>query len=173
VGGKADGIEWVELGDTATAHLNEGTISIYPITSEVTYAVALHEIGHIRQGHNDDVMICERAAWKWARTTALVWTPTMEREAKRLLKTYEPTEKFKDREQYYYEQVRACVGDLLAGYRSLEGEDEILVPLCNALSRIERELTKLTYSSMVDYPPRPSEEDAEQCNYFQEEETEQ
>ena len=54
-----------------------------PVRSEVSYAVALHEIGHIkgRDQKSLDVLVREQAAWQWARDIALVWTPLMERRA--------------------------------------------------------------------------------------------
>jgi hypothetical protein len=54
-----------------------------PVRSAVSYAVALHEIGHIK-GRNQksrNEIVRERAAWQWARDNALVWTPEMERRA--------------------------------------------------------------------------------------------
>jgi hypothetical protein len=52
-----------------------------PIRSVITYAVALHEIGHLlgRHQHSRMVMVREDWAWRWARASALIWTPTMER----------------------------------------------------------------------------------------------
>ena len=78
----------------AKAEPENGTIRISPIRSEAAYAVALVEIGHIRDQHSDnldnlgaedaahEVLACERRAWQWARDNALIWTPTMENEAK-------------------------------------------------------------------------------------------
>jgi len=61
-----------------------------PITDEITYATALHEIGHILgcyQGSKNQ-MTRERWAWEWARRNALIWTPVMERDATRSLGWY-------------------------------------------------------------------------------------
>jgi len=54
-----------------------------PVRSEVSYAVALHEIGHIKGRYQKsvDMLVREQAAWQWARDNALVWTPQMERRA--------------------------------------------------------------------------------------------
>jgi hypothetical protein len=40
-----------------------------------TYAVALHETGHILGQCQDsqDKQVCEKFAWKWAYDNALVW----------------------------------------------------------------------------------------------------
>jgi hypothetical protein len=58
------------------------------VRSEVDYAVALHEIGHIRGRYQDSVrsMIRERWAWEWARRNTIAWTPAMERYALEALK---------------------------------------------------------------------------------------
>jgi hypothetical protein len=81
------------------------------ITGPISYAVALHELGHLiapdgclrkkyasafnmatqlRTPWDYDVIICdEMAAWAWARKRALVWTPTMWRAMRWALHTYE------------------------------------------------------------------------------------
>jgi hypothetical protein len=72
------------------------------ITDETTYAVALHELGHlasptgmVRGVTTGDLtnllMVEEEAAWQWARHYALEWTPVMERLAAWALSTYENT----------------------------------------------------------------------------------
>ena len=55
-------------------------IIIPPVRSEITYTVALHEIGHIlgRYQRSRYRMIRERWAWQWARENALTWTPRIE-----------------------------------------------------------------------------------------------
>jgi hypothetical protein len=52
-----------------------------PIRCVITYATALHEIGHIlgRYQESREEMVRERWAWEWARRNAIVWTPQMER----------------------------------------------------------------------------------------------
>lgn len=54
-----------------------------PIRSAITYAVALHEIGHILGRHQQSrhSIVREEWAWRWARENALVWTAAMERHA--------------------------------------------------------------------------------------------
>lgn len=124
--GKADGIEWLkDKSFSAMAHHATGTIRIYPISSEAAYAMALHEIGHIRQGVGDgehfkdldDLMVHERRAWEWARDNALVWTPTMEREAERSLGDHETGFDEERVKEFYYKQIEAFVTDLLGGGR--------------------------------------------------------
>jgi hypothetical protein len=139
--GKADGIEWAEPGFDAVADHSTGTIRLHPITSEVAYAVALHEIGHIRRGRQDDVLVNERAAWEWGRENALVWTPTMERAAERSLGDYElyelgnaPTDE--DLKAYYYKQIYAFVDDLLVGFKP-DGLEVIDALIRNAVELAE------------------------------------
>ena len=77
-----------------------------PITKPEHYAIALHELGHIaslNQHHlrtateaardqllnNGNIMKAnEIGAWKWAKATALYWTPVMEAQKERCLSTY-------------------------------------------------------------------------------------
>lgn len=62
------------------------TICIPPLRSAVGYATALHEVGHLL-GPNQGALDIEgeRAAWRWARDNAIVWTSSMERCAVRSL----------------------------------------------------------------------------------------
>jgi mannose/cellobiose epimerase-like protein (N-acyl-D-glucosamine 2-epimerase family) len=61
------------------------------IKSAVTYAIALHEIGHVlgRNQLSRRVIVRERWAWNWARLNALFWTAPMERVARRSMEWYE------------------------------------------------------------------------------------
>lgn len=65
------------------------------VIDEVTYAAVLHELGHFAApnafGTSCDREVQrtrERAAWAWARTHALDWTPTMEHVAQVTYDTY-------------------------------------------------------------------------------------
>jgi hypothetical protein len=137
VWGKDDGIEWVSEVFMPTANHETGTLRLHPIKSEATYAVALHEIGHLRQGLGDDVLLDERRAWDWARDNALIWTPTMEREAERCMGSYESHEKGEAHlAAYYYDQILALVCDLLLG--NADGEQ-----VCDALIRNAVELAEM------------------------------
>jgi hypothetical protein len=55
-------------------------VSIPAIKSAISYATALHEIGHILGRHQDSIstMVAERWAWRWAQKNALIWTSQME-----------------------------------------------------------------------------------------------
>jgi hypothetical protein len=67
-------------------------IYIAPIRGQLSYAAALHEIGHIicryQQSHHSS-LVRERWSWQWARENALVWTPAMERYSQRALAAVE------------------------------------------------------------------------------------
>jgi hypothetical protein len=87
-------VVWIKRPDRARVlHDLDGSVielQIAPIKSAVTYATALHEIGHIegRYQNSRRVMVRERWAWAWARSAALVWTPAMERHATASLAWY-------------------------------------------------------------------------------------
>ena len=72
-------IRWCLRSMQAHALRECDEITIAPIKSVVTYAVALHEIGHIlgRYQQSSDTMVRERRAWQWAKRNALIWTPRM------------------------------------------------------------------------------------------------
>ena len=63
------------------------TVVIAPITDESTYAIALHELGHLvspwgtLHGSANLSREAEDAAWAWAKHYALDWTPFMEKVA--------------------------------------------------------------------------------------------
>ena len=112
-------IVWLKrAGRARVLRDDDGTVievQIPPVRSAITFATALHEIGHIlgQYQNSRSVMVRERWAWKWARTNALVWTPAMERHAIDSLKWYEPRaaeidSKWKPTEES--EPVRALCG---------------------------------------------------------------
>jgi hypothetical protein len=67
-------------------------IRIAPIRSSLSYAIALHEVGHMLGRHQQSrwVMVRERWAWNWARKNALFWSPAMEWTATDSLEWYRP-----------------------------------------------------------------------------------
>jgi antirestriction protein ArdC len=82
-------VTWTER--KAFASFDEERIWIPPIRSAITYATALHEIGHVLGKYklSKSVLVRERAAWRWARGNALVWTSSMERNRVASLAWYE------------------------------------------------------------------------------------
>jgi hypothetical protein len=104
-------IEWTDRFVKADPEIR--TLRLHPIKSEKGYAAALYEIGYIRIGRFDDALIEERRAWEWARANAMVWTPTMQREADSYLGGYEPDEA--DRAAFYHDEISTKVEFLLDG----------------------------------------------------------
>jgi hypothetical protein len=78
---------WCKRPADAWADREHATVGIAPIRSKVSYATALHEIGHVRGRYqrSRDSMVRERWAWHWARANALIWTSRMERDRRRSL----------------------------------------------------------------------------------------
>lgn len=60
------------------------------IKSDVTYALALHEIGHILEpkAHNGTRLDKEVAAWMWAMANAEEWTDKMDAYMRKGLRSY-------------------------------------------------------------------------------------
>jgi hypothetical protein len=75
-------------GYRARAWRKSRKVRIATVKSDITYAVALHEIGHILGRHPSLRIDKEVAAWEWAKTNALTWTPAMQNTAVRLLGRY-------------------------------------------------------------------------------------
>jgi broad specificity phosphatase PhoE len=73
-------VQWCDVPSKALALSGELEFILTPhIASEITYAVAMHELGHIKsRDRSGDQIERERAAWDWARHNALTWTPRME-----------------------------------------------------------------------------------------------
>lgn len=65
-------------------------VSIPAIKGPISYAVALHELGHClgRYQASQSTVIRERWAWDWAKRNAIVWTPRMERYVQACLRWY-------------------------------------------------------------------------------------
>jgi hypothetical protein len=74
-------ISWCPRPSQASGSLDDRAIDIAPTKSPISYACALHEIGHVLDRHqkSNDFMVCERGAWRWAKANALAWTPAMDR----------------------------------------------------------------------------------------------
>jgi hypothetical protein len=64
-------------------------IRISPVKSAVTYAVALHEIGHLLGPRQSGLRLeQEVGAWEWAQANAVEWTPAMCTTLRRALSSY-------------------------------------------------------------------------------------
>ena len=84
-------VQWCDSPSKALALSGELEFIRAPrIKSETAYAVAMHELGHIKRSNEFSNQIeRERAAWDWARSNALMWTARMEGHAAASLQSYE------------------------------------------------------------------------------------
>ena len=84
-------VQWCDVPTKALALSGELEFILTPhITSEIAYAVSMHELGHIKsRDQSSDQIERDRAAWDWARRNALMWTPHMEGYAAASLRWYE------------------------------------------------------------------------------------
>jgi hypothetical protein len=83
-------VRWIDRPTRAHASLEAGVITVPRIRSAISYATALHEVGHFlgRHQRSRSRLVRERWAWVWARRNARVWTPPMERHARESLDWY-------------------------------------------------------------------------------------
>lgn len=73
----------------AYVDIKAGIVFAPSVRDEETYAVLLHEIGHVvtfRRGQHQIEM--ETLAWQWAKKTAVQWTRTMTEVVRESLETY-------------------------------------------------------------------------------------
>lgn len=73
------------------AYRHRRLIKIRPVKTAITYAVALHEIGHIlgpRQTGKNIRLDKEVGAWEWAEQHAIEWTEAMAAVRAKCLKSY-------------------------------------------------------------------------------------
>jgi hypothetical protein len=84
-------VQWCDNASKALALSGELEFIRAPrITSEIAYAVAMHELGHIKsRNQSSDQIEREHAAWDWARRNALMWTAHMEGYAAASMRWYE------------------------------------------------------------------------------------
>jgi hypothetical protein len=88
-------IQWCVKPNQAWAIREGDEIKIPRIKSEISYAVGLHEIGHVLGQHQTSkrVLVREGWAWRWARKNALIWSDRMERHARSAVDWYLPRAK--------------------------------------------------------------------------------
>jgi len=71
------------------AYRKKRYIKIRPVKSSITYATALHEIGHVLgKQQSKPRLYSEAMAWVWAKQNARVWTKTMQKDMIKSLKSY-------------------------------------------------------------------------------------
>ena len=64
-------------------------MNIRPVKSAITYAMALHEIGHILGPRQNGVRLeKELGAWEWAKENAFEWSDTMNKKCQTCLQSY-------------------------------------------------------------------------------------
>jgi len=74
-------IEWCDRPSRSWGGRELDLICIAPVRSAISYATALHEIGHVMGRHQGSrsTIVRERWAWHWAKANALsLWTPRMQ-----------------------------------------------------------------------------------------------
>ena len=70
------------------ASVSRRIIWIRPVKSAVTYAMALHELGHILGKQPARRIDRELAAWEWAKANVVLWDDRMDRERSTCLTSY-------------------------------------------------------------------------------------
>ena len=63
-------------------------IRIAPVKSGSTYAIALHELGHVVGPQTGNRLNREWQAWEWAKAQCPAWTPAMEQKMQASLQSY-------------------------------------------------------------------------------------
>jgi hypothetical protein len=65
-------VRWIDRPTRAHASLEAGVITVPRIRSAISYATALHEVGHFlgRHQRSRSRLVRERWAWVWARRNA-------------------------------------------------------------------------------------------------------
>jgi len=115
-------------GRGGVAQFKRATVRIRPVKSAVTYAMALHELGHFGVGsisRKVGRLSEEGAAWRWAMSHALEWTDAMDAKMRKSITSY-----FRgyDRKYFRGQNIRWPEGDdpvwLLTDYQPRMERDE-------------------------------------------------
>lgn len=64
-------------------------MNIKEVKTGITYAVALHEVGHIVGKRGKFRLEEEQFAWEWAKANALEWTDVTQKKMDKCLDSYE------------------------------------------------------------------------------------
>lgn len=78
-------------GTTGRAFEWSRTIRIAPVRGDVSYAIALHELGHLVEPQATGRyprLLKEWRAWQWAMRNATQWSPRMEHTRRKCLRAY-------------------------------------------------------------------------------------
>lgn len=82
-------IEVVKHSRSGAAWRKSRRIAIRPVKTAISYAVALHEIGHILGPQQSGTRLMkECGAWLWAHDNAMTWTDAMEKAMQKRLRSY-------------------------------------------------------------------------------------
>lgn len=84
----AAGVEVRSHSSGGRAYRRKRSIMIRPVRSAVTYAVALHELGHVLGQNGGTRLDREVQAWTWARSNAATWDDRMENKRGASLRSY-------------------------------------------------------------------------------------
>ncbi len=80
-------VTWKD-GTSGRAWVKTRRVRLRPVKTQKTYAVALHEIGHIVGDQPKARLDREAAAWEWAMRNALKWTRITHATMQRCLQSY-------------------------------------------------------------------------------------
>lgn len=83
-----NGIEISGHSSGGRAYRKSRKIKIRPIKSEITYAIAMHELGHVLGEQRGRRIDKEVQAWEWAEANALFWTTLMREKKRDCLQSY-------------------------------------------------------------------------------------
>lgn len=86
---KIEDIEIASHSSGGRAWRRKRKIAIRPVKTAITYAVALHEIGHILGPRQSGTRLDQEVgAWEWAEQNAIEWTHAMAEKRAKCLRSY-------------------------------------------------------------------------------------
>lgn len=81
-------VEIASPGYDGRAWRKKKKVKIAEVKTAVTYALALHELGHVLGKQSGNRLHKEWQAWEWAMANAVCWTEPMARKMQRCLVSY-------------------------------------------------------------------------------------